>query len=320
MNFSKRPLWIAATALLFLTVALYLGRWWPDRRAVPLTVGQPSEQRQRIDRSIEQISDLSIQQAISSLSEYNETYELAQLSSLSPASFGLLYLNQIRGDRRVGMIWQYLAALPAEQAAGIAESMADRTIAEYHDHYLRLIRDPQLRDRHTQTRRHAASAALFFCSFFCAPQVLDEKLEEWDRLMSSDEFSLDFGLLGDYRSSLVRYDPLFGANLLVISGARQGRLIPELNGQLTRWDPHLDPGYESNFKVETGRLFKPGAKTVDTDFTVFTQGATFDPADVIMSFPAFLNPNCQTTLSNGYDSPQHSESLYKLIRQWRDGG
>lgn len=307
-----------AAVLLLCTFFLTIGkrRVRPSATA-PLAASQPSEQRQRIDRTIDFVADLSVQQAVESLSEYNETFELASLASLSSASIGSLYLNQIRGDRRVAKIWQYLDSLPAERAEAISSAMADQKISEYHSHYAGRESDPNWPRHESDPKRHAASAALFFCSYFCMPETLDAKMQEWDRLMSSNQFAIGHGPSGDYWKSLLRYDPLFGANLLVISGARQGRSVQDLNQRLeSQYSP--GPQYESPFTVETANLFRSDALTVDTDFTAVTRGAAFDNTDIIVTFPAFLNPDASLFVAHVDDASQRSRELYDLIRHWRD--
>ncbi len=305
-------------ALMIFTLSIAFFRKVSQRPVVTLSAGQPSVQRQRIDQSIETVADMSIAEAIQSLSEYNETYELANLSSLSSASFGVLYINQIRGDRRVTKIWQYLSKLPKEQAAAIAEKMADDKIRDFHQLYVNREQNRVLSRVLRGPKRHAASAALFFCSYFCSPDVLDAKMQLWDRLMGSSDFAAFHGPIGDTPFSLLRYDPLFGANLLVISGTRQGKSVAELNRRLAAWDPDRQPGFDSKLQVSTASLFKSDAATFDTDFTAVTRGHPVNPSDELASFPAFLDPDLELRYRTTDDS--FEPNFRRFLLKWRDNG
>ena len=73
-------------------------------------------QRQRIDRAINTASAVSVDEAIASLSEYNESYELAGLATMTSSSLGYCFMNSMLADRRISKIFEHLSSLPANEA------------------------------------------------------------------------------------------------------------------------------------------------------------------------------------------------------------
>lgn len=270
--------------------------------------GGASEQRARIDRAIDSAGALSIEDAISSLSEYNEQFELAGLASLSSSSPRRLFINQLLADRRISKIFGHLLSLPVAVASSQAEKIFDDKFATFRSEWKRFASGDDVVGK-LGPCHHAASAGLLLCAYFCPPELLDEKLALWDKAMADKEFE---EIQGVWHLSPNRFiDPLFHLNLLVISGDRKGVPLEPLKEDLDRITREM---VETSFcRITNLRLFKWDAETMDTDFTHVTRGVPSSGNSVLCELPGFSNPNASLYLQK----PERAAQLEDVIQVWR---
>ena len=92
--------------------------------------GGATVQRQRIDRAIETAGKLNVEEAIQSLSQYNESYELAGIATMSPSSPGSCFMNSMLADRRISKVLEHLLSLPVAEAETKAQQIFDEHCLE----------------------------------------------------------------------------------------------------------------------------------------------------------------------------------------------
>lgn len=298
---------VAALVVLAVAVAILRNRSKPPGK-IDIS-GGAIEQRARIDRAIDSASALDIDEAVKSLSEYNEQYELAGLASMSPSSIGLLYINQLLADRRVSKIFGHFLTLPDDEACSQAEEIFGDKFATFHGMWKRFAKGEDVYGD-LGPCHHAASASLLLYAYFCPPKVLDEKIAFWDKTMMNKEFGEVENL---WQLSVNRFiDPLFRLNLLVISGQRDGASLENLNKQLDRVTRKIT-GDDPFLKVTHLRMFKWDAETMDTDFTHVTRGVPSAEDSVLCELPGFSDPNSGRRLQN----PEVGSHLEDVIQVWR---
>lgn len=161
----SRVIWTLAVMVVLSIMAIitYRRRENPPPRIRDLS-GGAKIQRQRIDRAINTASTVSVDEAIASLRKYNESYELAALAGQSPASKGKVYMNCMLGDRRISKIFEHLMSLPATEANAKAQQIFEDHLASLQKEWQNFAKIGGL--QRTGPPHHAASAGLFFCSFF----------------------------------------------------------------------------------------------------------------------------------------------------------
>jgi hypothetical protein len=274
-------------------------------------------QRKRIDEFIRSTSELSVERAIESLNENGETFGVVSLAALSPTSLGRCYIKQVLADRRVTRVFQHLEEQPAHLAASAAndifEDKLEIMVANWKqmalggsnsaDSFARLGPD-----------HHAASVGLFFCSYFCSPNVFDEKLHKWDEQMNATVFDQIDGV--QFLSNNRLIDPLFRINLLVISGSRNRASIDALNRELEVMSGKITGDSKPIFEITKLNLFTWDAETLDTDFTNVTRGVPASADSVLMQLPGFADANSGAYLQD----EQVLSQLVKTISKWRQSG
>lgn len=313
---NSRVIWTLALLAVFsfLAIFMYRRRENPPPRIRDIS-GGAKIQRQRIDRAIATAGELNVDEAISSLSQYNESYELALLASFSPASGGKCYTKAIFADRRISKVFEYLTSISSKEA-----DMRSQQIFEEHFETL-LIKwkewtDLKLKKVETMPKtgspHHAASAGLFLCSYFCSRETLDLKIQRWNATLGAPEFDKLEGI--KTHTPTRRIDPLFHLNLLVISGQRRQKSVKYLNTELDSLCQKMLPGEEPFLQVTQMRMFKWSAETLDTDFTHRTRGVPASGNAVLIELPGFADPDAYINLGN----PDVAKMCENCIRTWRD--
>lgn len=316
MNQAKRWVFFIVFIMLFLTLYLIYRRNNTENPSREDLSGGATVQRQRIDRAIDTASGLSAAEAIDSLHVYSESYALALGASLSPASLGVCYLNQVLADRRASKIFEYFLSLDNEDASQRAVWMFDSKLE-----LLRRYWQTQAED-YTDTEsfinlgptHHATSVAAFFCSYFCSPDVLDEKLQQWDAALNTDAINQIEGVTITAPSRFV--DPLFRLTLLAISGNRSGASIDHLNKELDLLSRKITGNSEPFLQAKTVNVFKWNAETIETDFTHVTRGIPASTNSILLELPGFSDPNSWHRVID----KQVFAALEQTINTWRRNG
>ncbi len=262
-------------------------------------------QRQRIDRAINTADELSVNEAIASLSEYNESFELAQLASTTSASFGILTINSMLGDRRISKIFEHLKSLPVAVADAKAQRIFEDHLAILQKEWQKLAKTGGLPG--TGPPHHATSAGAFFCSFFSSKETLDSKIKRWNTVLGQPEFERI-----PYPTRLI--DPLFHLNLLVISGNKHGRSVSQLNEELVPLCKKIYGEEKPFLQVTQMRMFKWSAETLDTDFTHRTRGVPASGNAVLLELPGFASPSSSLRVQK----VDVADQCLNCIRTWRD--
>ncbi len=302
----SRIIWTLAVVVVLsiLAVFTYRRRENPPPRIRDLS-GGARIQRQRIDRAINTASAVSVDEAIASLSEYNESYELAALAGESPAIKGTLYINRMLGDRRISKIFEHLSSLPATKANAKAQQIFDDHLATLQKEWRNLAKNGGL--PRTGPPHHAVSAGLFLCSFFSSRETLDSKIQHWHDALIRPEFEKI-----PYPSRLI--DPLFHLNLLVISGHKHGRSVSQLNKELESLCQKIFRDEKPFLQVTQMRMFKYSAETLATDFTHRTRGVPASGNSVLLELPGFADP----ASPRRFQKVDVADQFLNCIRTWRD--
>ena len=262
-------------------------------------------QRQRIDRAINTADELSVNEAISSLSEYNESFELAQLAGKSSASLGFLKINCMLGDRRISKIFEHLKSLPATVADAKAQRIFEDHLTILQKEWQKLAKTGGLPG--TGPPHHATSAGAFFCSFFSSKEIFDSKIKRWNALLGQPEFERL-----RYPTRLI--EPLFHMNLLVISGHKHGKSVSQLNKELAPLCEKIWGEEKPSVQVTQMRMFQHNAETLETDFTHRTLGVPASGNAVLLELPGFASPFSSLHLQN----VEVADQFLNCIRTWRD--
>ena len=272
--------------------------------------GGAKVQRQRIDRAIKTAGEFNVDEAILSLSQYNESYELAGLASMTSSSLGCCFMNSMLADRRISKIFAHLLTLPAKEADAKAQQIFDDQFAIFVKEWRNFAKKRGI--PLTGPPHHAASAGLLLCSFFSSKGTLDSKIQRWNDTIRQPEFEQ---LVGVQVHAPTRFiDPLFHLNLLVISGHRQKRSISQLNRELESLCRKINEDKNSYPQVTLMRMFKWSAETLDTDFTHRTRGVPASGNAVLLELPGFANANSSLFLQ----IPEVAGELLNCVRTWRD--
>lgn len=313
---NSRVIWTLAllVVLSFLAIFMYRQRENPPPKIRDISGGLKI-QRQRIDRAIATAGELNVDEAISSLSQYNESYELAQLASFSPASAGKCYTKSMFADRRISKVFEYLSSVSSKEADMRSQQIFEENLAtllskwkEWTNFKLKKVETmPKAGAPH-----HAASAGLFLCSYFCSRDTLDLKIQRWNDTLGSPEFNKIEGI--QRYTPTRRIDPLFHLNLLVISGQRRQKSVKQLNTELKSLCQKMLPGEEPFLQVTQMRMFKWNAETLDTDFTHITRGVPASGNSVLLELPGFADPDAYINVGN----PDVAKFCENCIRTWRD--
>ena len=303
----RLPVLVLLAALLALGVAIK--RNYSQSPAVGDIDGGLPIHRERIDRVISHTSSLDIEQAVASLASYNESYELAQLASLSPSSLQVHFFRQVLADRRACKIFEYLLSLPREDAARKAEKIFDQQFGKVLSNWqsMSVTRGIEV----DNPAHHAALVGLFLCSYFCPPDVLDDKIDLWSTSMSEESFDRIDGV--ELAAGHRYIDRLFHLNLLVISGQRAGASTDKLNTELREFSKKLTGDPEPFLQVSDLKVFKWNAETTDTDFTHITRGVPASGNSVLLELPGFADPNSIFKLND----QQVYDHLVQTISNWR---
>ncbi len=291
------------------------GAWWRSSNPAPATrdlSGGARVQRERIDRFIDATGKLDVNQAVESLSEYNESYELVQFAGLSPSSLWICYIKQIAAERRVSKCLEYLQKLPEQEASNEASRIFDDKFTIFQNEWQRF--SLELGGENTGPKHHAASVGLFLCSYFCSPHILDQKLNRWEDIMHSGSFDRIEGV--DLLACNRFVDPLFRLNLLVISGWRNGASVEKLNQVLDVLTRKISGDSKPFLQVDTLRVFKWNAETLDTDFTHLTRGVPASGNSILLELPGFNDANTFPFLQD----KEVFAHLEETIDKWRQNG
>ena len=267
-------------------------------------------QRQRIDRAIETAKVLNVDEAIMSLSQYNESFELAGLAGTTSSSLGYCFMNSMLADRRLSKIFEHLSSLPAAEANAKAEQVFDDQFSIFVNEWRNFAKKRGIPE--TGPPHHAASAGLFLCSFFCSKETLDSKIQRWNETIRQPEFEQIKGV--QFHAPTRFIDRLFLLNLIVLSGHSQKRSISQLNSELESLCQKINEDKDSYPRVTQMRMFKWSAETLDTDFTHRTRGVPASGNSVLLEFPGFANANSSLFLK----IPDVTEQLLSCVRTWRD--
>ena len=303
---------IAAVVFLLILLSAFLAYRRNDKSPPKFydLSGGAKIQRQRIDRVTETARILDIDKAIESLSQYSESFELALLSGLSPASKGKVMMNCMRGDRRVLKIFEHLLSLPSKEADAKSREIFEMHFSTLHRSWLDLMPNGGLPK--TGPPHHAASAGLLFCSFFCSPELLDAEIKRWDEILGSPEFRKND--VGSIPTPAKLLDPLFRLNLLVISGQRKGRSVTRLNEDLEAVCQKITGDVKPFLQASQMTMFKWSAETLNTDFTHVTRGVPASGNSAILVLPGFADHD---SVFNLWDRDVAS-LCENCIRTWRD--
>ncbi len=275
------------------------------------TSGGAVVQRERIDRAIDTASRLNAESAIAELHEYSESYELAQLASLSPSSLGICYIKQVLADRRVSKVFEKLQSLNSEDSSEQASKVFDSKLALLEREWNTQANGQHEGVGNLGALHHATSVAAFLCSYFCPPAVLKEKLNSWDASVSADAIER---IEGVELMAVNRFaDPLFRLNLLVISGVRNGASVEDLNKELDSITRQITGDSKPFLQVESVNLFKWDAETLDTDFTHITRGVPASGNFILLELPGFPDPNSSLFLQD----KQVFTAVEHTIDTWR---
>jgi hypothetical protein len=272
--------------------------------------GGATIQRQRIDRAIDTAKLMTVEEAIQSLNSYNESYELAHLSTLSPASLGICFMNSMRGDRRICKIFEHLLSLPSKEADKQAQSLFDNQFPLFLDEWRRFVRQgglPKFGPHH-----HSLSAGLFFCSYFCTKDDLDSRIQKWNETLRQPEFEQSEG--GKVLAPSRLIDPMFHLNLLAISGYRHQKSIAELNRDLETVCKKIEGEGKPFLQATQMSFYKSYAETTDTDFTHITRGAPASDTQLLLAIPGFSDPNASSRLQ----IPDRWDQCLAAVQAWRD--
>ncbi|MEQ1827036.1 MAG: hypothetical protein ABL921_13860 [Pirellula sp.] len=272
--------------------------------------GGATVQRQRIDRAIETARELSVDEAIASLSQYNESYELAGLASKTSSSLGHCFMNSMLADRRISKIFEHLLSIPPKEADARAQQIFDDRFAVFVEEWRNFAKQggyPKTGPPH-----HAASAGLLLCSFFCDRETLDSKIEQWNETIALSEFEKIDGVKFLAPSRLV--DRLYQLNLLVISGHIHGKSVEQLNKELALLCLKISGDAKPFLQLTQMRMFKWSAETLDTDFTHRTRGVPASDNDVLVNLNGFSNANSSLRLQD----PDVFDQFLNCVRTWRD--
>jgi hypothetical protein len=297
----SRFIYTIAIGIIFLSVETALS-WQQDLA--------PPNSRDRIERAIGTAGRLDVDQAIVSLSEYNESYELAELAGKSSASTGVVYVNSILADRRVSKIFEHLSSLPAHEADAKAQQIFDGHLDSLVRVWKVFVAKGEL--QHIGPPHHATSAGLFLCSFFCSSETLHSKIQIWNDSLRKPEFSkFDHSKLV-WPHRLI--DPMFQLNLVLISGSRRRKSIGQLNTQLAILCQKITGDAEPFLQVIQMKLFKWSAETLDTDFTHRTRGVPASENTILLELPGFASNDAWYRLSR----PSVAEQCLNCVRAWSD--
>lgn len=308
---NSRKIWTLVVLAVLSTFAIFASfrRQSPPPRIRDLS-GGVTVQRQRIDRAIETAGALSLEEAIASLGQYNESYELAGLASMTSSSFGYCKMNSMLADRRISRIFEHLQSLSANEASEKSQQIFGDQFAIFTKEWLDFVKTGG-RPR-TGPPHHAASAALLYCSFFCSSETLDAKIRLWNDTITTPEFEQMVGIQIHNPSRLI--DRLFLLNLLVISGHKQQKSTSQLNKELELLCAKISGDANPFLQVTQMRMFKWNAETLDTDFTHRTRGIPASGNAVLLELPGFADPDAWLSLEN----PEVVAQFLDCIRRWRD--
>lgn len=313
--------WLA----LLIVLTFMASSWSQQQEVAPPKIhdisGGAKTQRERIDRAIATAGDLSVEEAISSLGQYNESYELAGLASLSPASPGHCFMKSILADRRISKVFEHLSLMPAKEADNRSQQIFEEHFSTLHEKWKEwgssktrmagTLLDSKNWPK-TAAPHHAASAGLFLCSFFCSREVMDSKIKRWNDTLGASDFENLDGIQMHTPTRMI--DPLFHLNLLVISGYRHQRSVKQLNKDLESLCRRIYPSSKPFLQVTQMKMFQWNAETLDTDFTHVTRGIPASGNSVLLELPGFANPNSSLEVSD----PDVAKLCDHCIRTWRD--
>ncbi len=272
--------------------------------------------RIQIDRFIQTTSAMEIDAVLNSLNENGETYSIVSSASRS-SSVGSCYIKQVLADRRALRIFQYLSEKDADVASTESAAIFDEKLRLLANDWGRLTSAKSVSYDNLAALgpdHHAASIALFFCSFFCAPEILDQKMKDWDDAMDLPKFEK---IEGDQFLKVHRcIDPLFRLNILLISGRRNGADVGGLELKITALSPLITGGKSSFLKVKDLKLFKWNAAASDTHFVYMTRGVPASENAVLLILPGFTELTADVYLQN----PQTFSLVRQTIDQWRFTG
>jgi hypothetical protein len=280
----KSITFIVATAVLMITyIALINIREKKDPPKIRDLSNGAIVQRQRIDRSIELTKQLTIEETIANLSESNESYMLADFATVSSSAKGDIFINSMRGDRRVCKIFEHLLTLPQKEAALKAESIFDNQLPIFVEEWRKFAREGGLPN--TGPHHHALSAGLFLCSYFSSTDALKSRIREWNEAVGVPEIARANGAKLFMPTRII--NRLFLLNLLVISGERQRRSTASLNRDLNSICRKISGGGPPFLQVIQMRLYSHQAETTDTDFTYRTRGVPASGTKIVCEIPGF---------------------------------
>lgn len=300
---------IVMVVLSIFAIFTFLRRESPPPRIRDLSRGAKI-QRQRIDRAIETASGLDVNQAIVSLSKYNESFELAGLATMTPSSPGFCFMNSMLADRRISKIFEDHSSLPATEANAKAQSIFDDQFVVFIKEWRNFAKNGG-RPR-TGPPHHAASAGLLLCSFFCSQKTLDSKIQRWNDMIRQPEFE-QIDRVQIYSPSRF-IDRLFHLNLLVISGQKHGKSVSHLNQELAVLCQKIKGKGKPFLEVTQMKMFKWSAETLDTDFTHRTRLVPASGNAVLLELPGFADPNSWLFL----DNLDVADQCLICIKTWRD--
>ncbi len=307
----SRIIWALAVVVVLsiLAVFTYRRRENPPPKIRELS-GGAKIQRQRIDRAINTASAVSVDEAIASLSEYNESYELAGLATMTSSSLGYCFMNSMLADRRISKIFEHLSSLPANEADAKAQQIFDDQFALFVKEWRNFVKNRGI--PLTGPPHHAASAGLLLCSSFCSKETLNSKIQRWNDTMTQPEFEQNDGVKYGERGRLI--DRVFHLNLLVIAGQNYGKSVSQLNKELDSLCQKISGNGKPFLQVTQMRMFKWSAETLDTDFTHRTRGVPASGNAVLLELPGFADANSSLRLQNA----DVTEQLLNCVRTWRD--
>ncbi len=307
----SQVIWILVVLFVLSTFAIFTFRRAenPPPKIRDLS-GGAKIQRQRIDRAIGTARAVNVDEAIMSLSQYNESFELAGLASMTSSSLGSCFMNSMLADRRISKIFEHLSSLPAKEADVKAQQIFDDQFAIFVKEWQNFAKKRGV--PRTGPPHHGASAGLFLCSYFSSKETLDSKIQRWNDTIRQPEFEQLDGVQVHATTRFI--DRLFLLNLLVLSGHRQKRSISQLNSELESICQKINEDKAWYPQVTQMRMFKWSAETMDTDFTYRTRGVPASGNSVLLELPGFANANSSLFLQ----IPDVAEQLLNCVRTWRD--
>ena len=243
-------------------------------------------QRERIDASIKNASEMTYEEAAIAISEPSQDFDVAHLAGQSAGFAPPVVFRRIIADRRVSLMYETLLALPQNSASSKSAEVFVEKLRIHKDKYADWCSGTSQLTAFPSYTNHAASAALFLCATFCSKETFLDLLEKWDAEMSTPTYEN-----GGASKHLKLPDPLLKLNLIAIALSKQGKSIDTINALLGSLSAKTGEPLPVAVKI---KLYRWNAHTNETDFTHTTRGVPSDGRAIlteIVGFPDWPSSN-----------------------------